>query len=29
MRKVRRIFTYNIDEDEDPYNEGGAEDLYL
>jgi hypothetical protein len=29
MREVRRIFTYNCDEDEGPQNEGGEEDIYL
>jgi len=29
MREVRRIFTYNCDEDEDSKDEGGEEDLYL
>jgi hypothetical protein len=29
MREVRRIFTYNCDEDEESQDEGGEEDLYL
>jgi hypothetical protein len=29
MREVRRIFTYKYDENEDPQDEGGEEDLYL
>ena len=29
MMEVRRIFTYNCDEDEDSKDEGGEEDLYL
>jgi hypothetical protein len=28
-REVRKIFTYNCDEDEDSKDEGGEEDLYL
>ncbi len=29
MRELRRIFTYNSDEDEDPQDEGAEEDFYL
>ncbi len=29
MREVWRIFTYKYDENEDPQDEGGKEDLYL
>jgi hypothetical protein len=29
MREVRRVFTYNSDEDEDSKDERSAKDLYL
>jgi hypothetical protein len=29
MMKVKRIFTYNSNEDEDQQDEGSDEDLYL
>jgi hypothetical protein len=29
MREVRRIFTFNCDEDESPQDEGGEEGLHL
>ncbi len=29
MRELRRIFTYNSDENEEPQDEGSEENLYL